>query len=132
MRIARLRCGFAAVLFVALATPAVADPVKVLTGASAFGDWQEDAPGVRRKITPAALPTPLATEPVANSSHAARRPQGASPKVPAGFAVDLLASGLDRPRVLRTAPNGDVFVAESGAGRIRVLRGADGPAGQAT
>ncbi len=40
----------------------------------------------------------------------------------------LFASGLDQPRTMRTAPNGDIFVAESAAGRIRVLRTADGMA----
>jgi glucose/arabinose dehydrogenase len=42
--------------------------------------------------------------------------------------VNLYADGLGTPRVIRLAPNGDVFVAESGAGRIRVFRGmtADG------
>jgi glucose/arabinose dehydrogenase len=40
--------------------------------------------------------------------------------------VDEYAAGLDRPRTMRVAPNGDVFLAESGAARIRVLRAADG------
>ena len=48
--------------------------------------------------------------------------------VPPGFAVDEYASGLDRPRTMRVAPNGDVFLAESGAGRIRVFRAPDGAA----
>jgi glucose/arabinose dehydrogenase len=39
--------------------------------------------------------------------------------------VDLFAKGLNTPRVIRTAPNGDVFVAESGSARVRVFR-ADG------
>ena len=41
------------------------------------------------------------------------------PKALAGFAVDLFADGLSAPRVIRVAPNGDIFVAESGAGRVR-------------
>jgi glucose/arabinose dehydrogenase len=42
--------------------------------------------------------------------------------------VELFASELDNPRLLRTAPNGDVFVAETRAGRITLFRGitADG------
>jgi glucose/arabinose dehydrogenase len=43
-------------------------------------------------------------------------------RVPPGFRVSLYASGLERPRVIRVAPNGDLFVSESLAGRIRVLR----------
>jgi glucose/arabinose dehydrogenase len=40
----------------------------------------------------------------------------------------LFAEGLSGPRIIRTAPNGDIFVAETHAGRIRVLRAADGAA----
>jgi len=45
-----------------------------------------------------------------------------------GFKVELYATGLDNPRLIRTAPNGDVFVAETRAGKIRIFRGitADG------
>ena len=46
--------------------------------------------------------------------------------MPDGFRVDLFASGLDGPRTIRVAPNGDIFVAESGAGRVLVFRAADG------
>jgi glucose/arabinose dehydrogenase len=38
----------------------------------------------------------------------------------------LFAEGLSGPRQMRVAPNGDIFVAETRAGRIRVLRAADG------
>src|SRR5208337_4522278 len=44
------------------------------------------------------------------------------PKAPAGFRVDMLADGLSTPRVNRVAPDGDIFVTESGAGRVRVFR----------
>ena len=53
------------------------------------------------------------------------------PKAPPGFAVDLFASGLNKPRVIRVAPNGDIFVAETGAGRMRVFRPGDGGAAPA-
>ncbi len=98
----------------------------VRTGAAAYGDWRTDAPGVRRKITVADMPPPGATRSVANPPRIVARPDGALPKAPAGFAVSLFASRLDEPRVVRVAPNGDVFVAESGAGRVAVLRAADG------
>jgi glucose/arabinose dehydrogenase len=57
-----------------------------------------------------------------------KRPDGALPKVPAGFKVEEYAARLATPRLIRTAPNGDLFVAESYAGRVRVLRGAAGKA----
>ena len=71
------------------------------------------------------MPSPYATQSSANLSRRAPRAPSALPKAPAGFAVDLFAGGLSAPRVIRVAPNGDVFVAESGAGRVRVFR-ADG------
>jgi glucose/arabinose dehydrogenase len=105
-----------------------ADEAPPLTGAAAYGDWRTDAPGVRRKITPADLPAPMASRPVANPSRIAARPDGAVPKAPPGFSVSLFAKGLAEPRVVRVAPNGDIFVAESRAGRVRVFRAKDGVA----
>ncbi len=92
-----------------------------LTGRAAFGDWRADAPGVRRLIAPADLPAPYATPSAAHFSHIVARPASVMPRAPAGFSVDLFASNLDGPRVIRIAPNGDIFVAESGAGRVRVF-----------
>lgn len=48
------------------------------------------------------------------------------PEVPDGFQVNLFASALSGPRTIQVAPNGDIFVAESRGGRIRVLRAHDG------
>ena len=104
--------------------PALADEA-VRTGPAAFGDWRTDAPGVRRLITPADLPAPYATRSTANMSQREARTEADVPKAPPGFAVDLFASGLNMPRVIRIAPNGDIFVAETGAGRVRVFRPAN-------
>lgn len=101
-----------------------ARPGQLLSGQGAAGDWTTDAPGVRRRITTADLPQPYATRSVDAGSRVVKRPQDAWPRVPAGFKVDEYAAGLDNPRLIRTAPNGDLFVAESYAGRVRVLRGA--------
>ena len=94
----------------------------VLTGEAARGDWTTDAPGVRRRLTPADLDKPYQTKSVDNGPRIVPRPQGAMPQVPAGFKVTEFATRLDNPRVIVTAPNGDVFVAESGPGRVKVLR----------
>lgn len=102
------------------------DASPVLTGAAAFGDWQADAPGVRRLIRPGDLPEPFATPSAANSPEIAPRPDYLLPKVPAGFTVGVFAAGLHVPRMIRVAPNGDVFVAESAAGRIHLFRAPDG------
>jgi glucose/arabinose dehydrogenase len=99
---------------------------RVLTGRAALGDWTTDAPGVRRRITPADLPPPYETPSVDNGPRLIRRPNGAWPRAPHGFRVDEFATGLTNPRKIVTAPNGDVFVAESEPGRIRVLRDANG------
>ena len=107
---------------------ALADEGATRTGAAAFGDWRTDAPGVRRKLTAADLPPPGASRSAANPSRTAPRADGALPQAPPGFVVSLFASGLDLPRVVRVAPNGDVFVAESGAGRVSRLAAADGAA----
>lgn len=103
---------------------AVAD--EVLTGEAALGDWTTDAPGVRRKITLDDLATPYATPSVQNHPRIVERPEGAWPQVPEGFEVTEFATGLVEPRVIVRAPNGDLFLAESRADRVRVLRDADG------
>jgi glucose/arabinose dehydrogenase len=97
-----------------------------LTGTAAFGDWRADKPGVSRLIKPEDLPLPGATPSTANVSRVVARPPAAVPQVPAGFKIELFAEGLNGPRQMRVAPNGDIFVAETRAGRIRVLRAADG------
>jgi glucose/arabinose dehydrogenase len=90
------------------------------------GSWQGDKPGTVRLIRPQDLPAPGPSS--ANVSHVVARPAGAMPQVPDGFKVELFAEGLSGPRIIRTAPNGDIFVAETRAGRIRVLRAAAGAA----
>jgi glucose/arabinose dehydrogenase len=51
------------------------------------------------------------------------------PRVPDGFVVDQLTTQVVEPRMIRTAPNGDIFVVESDAGRVKIVRGADRDAG---
>ena len=87
-----------------------------------------------RHLTAADLPAPSLTPSASRGPRVVSRPPGALPVVPAGFTAELWATGLDTPRSMRTAPNGDVFLAESGAGRIRVWRpqpGAGHPAAPA-
>ena len=90
------------------------------------GDWQNDRPGMRHRIRLEDLPAPYATVSAGNSPRTVDRPAGARLSVPPGFHVKLFASGLSGPRLLRIAPNGDIFIAETRRGRIRVLRAADG------
>lgn len=89
-------------------------------------DWQRAAPGVKHHFTVADLPPPFATRSAGNAPQVVPAPAGATLSVPAGFTVKKFAEGLTNPRLLRTAPNGDIFIAETGRGRIRVMRTADG------
>jgi glucose/arabinose dehydrogenase len=115
-------------LFAGAALPAAADPSgSVLSGAAAFGDYAKDAPGVRRHITQADLVQPFATPSTPNFGNVVAAPEGALPKVPAGFTVTKFAT-LKAPRAMTVAPNGDIFVAETRPGEVRVLRAADGAA----
>ena len=110
-----------AVLTVALPNFASAQ-TKTLTGHEAYGDWRGDAPGVRRHIKAGDLPAPMATPSTRNSVSVVKPRDGTQLKVPAGFTVKPFITGLDKPRLMRVAPNGDIFIAESSSGRIRVLR----------
>ncbi len=90
------------------------------------GDWHHAAPGVKYHLTLADLPPPYSTRSSGNGSRVVPRPANATLSVPPGFTVQLFAKGLSDPRLLRVAPNGDIFIAETGANRIRVMRAADG------
>ncbi len=88
-----------------------------------FVDYRFEKPGQLHRITLHDLPEPYGTESAGNAPQVVARPEGAWPKAPAGFEVTLYASGLDAPREIRRAPNGDMFVSESSVGEIRIFRG---------
>jgi glucose/arabinose dehydrogenase len=108
------------------AAPTSTSKLKAPLPTPPFTDFRYEQPGKFRKITVNDLPQPYATPSAENGPDVVARPANAWPKAPAGFKVELYAEGLDNPRLMRTAPNGDVFMAESNAGRIRVLRGITG------
>jgi glucose/arabinose dehydrogenase/cytochrome c2 len=89
-------------------------------------DWQRETPGVKHHFTLADLPAPYATQSAGNGPQVVPQPDGAEPAVPPGFTLKKFAEGLSNPRLLRTAPNGDIFIAETAPGRIRVMRTQDG------
>jgi len=137
-----------------LATAASAQQQPLLTGQAAFTDWNQQAPGVRHKITVADLPEPHPDEAVNNGPKLVARPDNAWPIAPPGFKVTLYAGGdfkptaasssinnqapsvpaapslFREPRLLRTAPNGDLFLSDSHGDKLFVLRGV-GPDGKA-
>jgi len=68
------------------------------------------------------LPAPFATKSSGNGPDSAKPPAGFLPTVPEGFHVNVFAKDFTQPRFLTVAPNGDIFVADTGAGQIVVLR----------
>lgn len=94
-----------------------------ITGQAAFTDYSQEKPGVRRKVTVADLPEPKQDESVDNGPSVVERPEGAWPQAPAGFKVEMYAQGFREPRLIRTAPNGDLFLADSHGDKIYVMRG---------
>jgi hypothetical protein len=96
------------------------------TGGNDPNDWQRAAPGVQHHFTIADLPAPFATQSAGNPPSVVANPPNATLSVPAGFTVKQFASGLNNPRLLRMAPNGDIFISETGRNRVRVLRANDG------
>lgn len=117
---------YAFLAFTLLSTAAFAQAVH--TGQDAFRNWDQQKPGERVHLTLNDLPAPNEAEAVDNGPTMVPR-NGAMPIAPAGFKVQLYAEGgFAQPRLVRTAPNGDLFLADSKAGKVFILRGvkADG------
>jgi glucose/arabinose dehydrogenase len=95
---------------------------------NSFTDYRSQKPGATHHIDAKDLPAPFATKSATNGPRVVDRPANVVPVAPPGFKVGLFADGLDEPRKLLTAPNGDIFVVESHPGDVKVFRGigADG------
>jgi glucose/arabinose dehydrogenase len=123
------RLGFSALLLTAgwLSRAAAQGAVEASAPAGETGDWRNDRPALRHRIVIADLPPPYETKSAGNPPRRVPRGDGIRPAAPPGFGVQLFASGLSAPRLIRAAPNGDLFIAETAAGRVRILRpGGDG------
>jgi glucose/arabinose dehydrogenase/cytochrome c2 len=96
------------------------------TAANDPNDWRLQAPGVQHHIIVEELPPSYATSSAGNNPRVVPEPPNAMPSVPPGFIVKKFASGLSNPRLMRTAPNGDIVIAETGRNRIRIMRTTDG------
>ncbi len=108
------------------AAPTVAEKLNAPPPKPPFTDFRYEKPGKIRKITVKDLPAPYATPSAPNGPQVVARPEGAWPKVPDGFKVDTFATGLENPRIITRAPNGDIFLAETKPGNIKVFRGMTG------
>lgn len=86
------------------------------------------APGDRFNLSPDNMPAPHATPPEDIDPGFFKRPADVMPQVPAGFSISVFASRpqLTHVRWLAVAPNGDVFLAETGPGKITLLRDSKG------
>ncbi len=117
-------------LFSAILIVTVSAIVALAADVSPFTDYRAETPGKIHHITAADLPQPFATQGASNFAHLVPRPANAWPQTLPGFKVDLYAEGLENPRLITTAPNGDLFVANSMPGTILVFHGitADGKA----
>jgi glucose/arabinose dehydrogenase len=91
-------------------------------------DWRHDEPGKVHSVDVSKLPAPYATKSAGNGPKVVDRPDGASLSVLPGFTVKPFLTDLSGPRLMRTAPNGDIFIAETREDRVRVIRTADGAA----
>ena len=75
------------------------------------------------QIKPQDLPAPFATDSARRPSKNIEQPKDAVLNVPKGFKVNVFAEGeFKYPRWMALAPNGDVFVADSSANKIIILR----------
>ena len=69
---------------------------------------------------PPQLPAPSQAHP--NPGRVIPRPEGAQLKAPEGFTVSIFADDVQSARMMEYAPNGDLFVSQTGANIISVLR----------
>src|ERR671931_572916 len=94
-----IRIASLALMTGASAIGLAAEPAQALKGEQAMAGWRQDEPGVRRLLTERDVP-PVGKETIGPSAVV--------------------------PMPARAAPNGDLFLAESGANQVRVLRVASG------
>ncbi len=86
-------------------------------------DWINDRPGRVHRVDLDSLPEPYQTSSAVNFPSMVARPDGANLMLPDGFTAEVfLDEGLSGPRAMVLAPNGDIFLAETQSGRVRVIR----------
>ena len=119
-----------------LLTTIISLGVTVTAVCQTYGDEKKTSSGLpkiehfdkakKHQILPKDLPKPNSSESVRKSSKLIAQPENATLRIPRGFKIDVYAEGDFRyPRWMALAPNGDVFVADSRANRVIVLRDSD-------
>ena len=113
-----------------LAVQATAVGLLVLTGSGALAQAdaqaKDVAPGTRFEVRADDLPAPGATPSAINPPTRAMTRDTPQLRTLPDFTANVFAEGFDDARWLAVAENGDVFLAESEAGRITLLRDDDG------
>lgn len=77
-------------------------------------------------FSPSHLPKPYSAPAVGFIGPTLPRPNGAMPRVPKGFNVNVYASGLKGPREMAVGRDGTVYVAETREGKVLAMRDSDG------
>ncbi len=85
----------------------------IFTGLLLFGACQNRIKAQNNPATNNSLPAPYASKSAKNFSKVIGWKEGTAPVAPAGFTVTKFADGLDHPRWIYVAANGDIFIAES-------------------
>jgi glucose/arabinose dehydrogenase/cytochrome c2 len=92
-----------------------------------FDDWKNDAPGRAHRIDIATLPAAYDTPSTAKFPNLVPKPADAQVKLPPGFTFSVFASGTTGARKMLLTPNGDIFLSETQANKVVVMRpSADG------
>ena len=103
-------------------------PAAARTALERRGSWDDSQPGRIWHIKASDMPPPFATSSAGNGPRVEARPNGSMPTVPKGFTVGVFAQDADKPRLPLRAPNGDIFLAATAKGEIKVLRSKNGQA----
>ncbi|HEV2701198.1 MAG TPA: PQQ-dependent sugar dehydrogenase [Steroidobacteraceae bacterium] len=107
--------------------PPLGPPPQSAKSVKGFDDWKSDAPGRAHRIDLAKLPAPFDTPSSAKFPRLVPRPAGANVKLPPGFEMTVFATGTTGARKMLLAPNGDIFLSETQANKVVVMRpSADG------
>jgi glucose/arabinose dehydrogenase len=119
-----LRFAASLVCLPVLASSIACAQVKQTPAASVVASAPATIPALaHHDIKPSDLPAPKIEDNVNNGPNVIARPAGAQLTMPPGFEISTFAEGdFNRPRWMALAPNGDVFLADSMAGKVFVLR----------
>jgi glucose/arabinose dehydrogenase len=108
-------------------TPTVATPeVRVETAGTITTGGEVPAPRASYDQREELLSVAVTTHTLRPARRDASDERIARLRVPAGFRIAVFARDLQNPRTIVVHPGGDVYVAEREAGRVRLLRDADG------